>query len=1512
MKRFLTSTYYTSVIVVFLLIAVGGFTQTKTFRSYLRGIALEEMRKVLDATVDFGVLEGNLVSGFQISNVVLAKDGREIFYAERLEVRYDPGSILLQRLALSRLTLLRPRIHLWRGLDGDWNVDRLILADPDADTASSPLTLDVRLIEIEDAAVEVVDSLALSMRTDEENASRHPDAIDYARFTLSPLSFRGGLHVSDAGVVLSVRGLDFQSAQPRFHLVELKGEIQLRPGLTEVRSLAIRTEHSRLSVSARMVGKDVTSIDDVRELEKTPVELDLNVDRLDFREFKQFLPGPVDFLAGSSAFSVKASGEFGNLAIREVVLKSPRTYLNISGVLKNLHRSRDLEMDLTARDNIIHPADLRELLPGLRLPDFDSFGVLSCSYSFNGTPEQFKAGVQGKLNLGEFFAEGDLDLRGRDLAYEGTITTADFDPGKLLGEASLSGTLNSRASISGSGTSLETMTTVVRLQADSSAFLGLPVQNSIIVVDIADRSLRSNLLLQVGPTRVDLNARSDFHSNDSLTYTVQGTVNSLDLASLTGDNNHSSDLSFTMALKGKNLDISSMKADAKIHFLRSSFRNDEFEDQDVVITYDAEEAIRSLSLQSHPIDVEVGGRFTPASIVNVLEHGGRTLSQAVSHRFATFDSLRTGSRRISSFPFRAKVPPLRDTVSANVAIRVRDLYPLGSFLNQPMYGTGEVHTTVNGSPDGLSFSGGLSLPMFVLGGSPLLDLTDVNLEFSIGELRDQNTLEGLRADLRLGAGTVLIDSTLFNQVSFRHQLRNDSSSYALSTMLDSTIGISFDGTSRFIPNRIELSIPTLRLAIADHAFENPEPLQLRYGRDGLQLNNFILQHEAEEVALSGLFNPQGPSDISYSIQNFLLNNLQEFSRDPEYIEKVRAYNGVVDLDGTFRGDFDHPEFEVSLKAQGVTMGETVFGQITGRSKYRNGMADLFLEFMSRPNEPGSVPELFVSGIMPLELGEVESAGLDRSMNLTLRSNAFRLEFLDPFVSVTSKLKGAVSGNVAMRGTLKSPLYEGSLSIQDAEFNFVPLGITYRLHGQLVPEGKTFRLEGVTLSNVPEDRVPALVDGLGSMSFGGRFTLEGIVVRQFDISANGQLLVMKESIRLPDLPMHGNVYVGTGVKELRWFGAPERSFVTGDLLIKNATMTFPPSRDVLLERARMYTVDFIDDTSKAISSADPTGGRSLALANGGPPPIPSRGIPAPPDETEEEQRSFLDNIVYNLALETAGLTQVRFVFNQLTNEELSADLKGRLVFTKDESGSRVTGELEVGQRSYYKYFKTLQATGKLLFTGDITNPELDIVATYEGSYRPADSTLTDQNVIVRLAITGTRSEPKVVMGLETYDRDGNKLPQRADVQSDAIAFLVSGTFKDEMTQGQESNLLATSLLGSIGSSLLSGPLTDLVRNQVGYITSIDVYYYGGGNRTFGESADIRLTGEVGDAVIRLGGRVLEDVRNTNVSIQFPMSSITGSEAWRNLILELERRSEGIESFEQRRQSNGLRLLYRISF
>jgi hypothetical protein len=167
-----------------------------------------------------------------------------------------------------------------------------------------------------------------------------------------------------------------------------------------------------------------------------------------------------------------------------------------------------------------------------------------------------------------------------------------------------------------------------------------------------------------------------------------------------------------------------------------------------------------------------------------------------------------------------------------------------------------------------------------------------------------------------------------------------------------------------------------------------------------------------------------------------------------------------------------------------------------------------------------------------------------------------------------------------------------------------------------------------------------------------------------------------------------------------------------------------------------------------------------------------------------------------------------------------------------------------------------------------------------------------------------------MGLAEYDQLGNLLKERPDMDGDAIAFLVTGSFRDELTQQDKLSLAGSSVLGGVASSILSGPLTDLLRKEFGIVRSVDVLYYGGGS--FQESADVRLTGEVGDAVFRLGGRVLSDLNNTNISIQLPMSAIVGSEKWRNLLLEAERTVQGVESVDQRRESKGLRLLYRIIF
>jgi hypothetical protein len=777
-------------------------------------------------------------------------------------------------------------------------------------------------------------------------------------------------------------------------------------------------------------------------------------------------------------------------------------------------------------------------------------------------------------------------------------------------------------------------------------------------------------------------------------------------------------------------------------------------------------------------------------------------------------------------------------------------------------------------------------------------------------------LESLQSNITFDAQQVFLDSLAVIGVSVSHNLRNDSSAYSVSGIIDSTVGIEVQGTSVFVPNLIQLHFSKLHVDFADYGFENADPVDLVLGKDGIHLKALTLQHEAEVVTVSGILDPTGISDLKFSVENFLIRNLKDFSRKEAFVEKVKGFNGVLDANGSFSGNFNVPKFDLTLLASGVTVASAVFGQVSGRGSYADGLSNIFLEFRSKPQERNSKPELLVSGRMPLKLGSVSPARSAEGMDLTIQSRGFRLEFLDPFVPVTRNLTGELHADLKMRGTLSEPSYEGSVSVKNARFLFTPVGIVYDLNGVLIPKERTITFQGLTLSNLAEDRVPGLIDGLGSMGIEGGLTLEGLEVKSFELNATGQLLIMKESYRLESLPLYGNVYVASGTNPLRWAGTPDRSSITGDLLVKNANIAFPPSGNVVFEKTRLFSVRYVDDTTQ---TRDMRPRLTRVRAKGSDEDLIQLAGHANGDQqTTSEERSFLDNIDYSLTVEASGLTQVRFVFNQLTNEELFADLKGRLIFTKDPSASRLTGELQVGPRSYYKYFKTLQATGKLLFTGDVANPELDIVATYEGTYQPDTTKIgiteqdkQEQKVVVRLTITSTLQEPKVRMGLEIYDRDGNKKEQRPDAQSDAIAFLVSGRFKDEMTQPQQTSL-TTNLLSSIGSSLLSGPLTDFVRSQIGYITSVDVVYYGGVNKSFQESADVRITGEVGDAVIRLGGRVFNDISNANVSVQFPMSSVVGSEAWRNLILELERRVEGFESIQQRRPSNSLKLLYRITF
>jgi len=1505
-----------AVIALFLAAVVLGFTQTKLFRSYLRTRLVQTVTNDLQGELALSSLEGNLFTGFQVENVVLRRGGEPVVTVERLEIKYDPLGFLTKTAAVSRLVLTNPAIHLTRSAMGDWNFDRF-LRSSSTDTTPSSWTLNMKQIQIRGGALEIVDSVGLAQRNPDSSLGIEPGGFNYSKIALDSLNLDGSLSIHSGEISLSFKSLSCRSPLPHFQLKNLSGDFALARKSVSVRKMKVETEKSKLQLDARFDNIDITKIASLAQLQSVPVSVRLNIDRLDFGELKQFVGTPVKFLEREIAGQIDLEGRFGLIDVRNVTIHTGSSIVRIAGMVANLHVPKDLELDLACIKNRIDPVDLRHLMPTDSIPDLSALGLVDYELRFKGKPTTFNVKLSSTSQVGRVDVDGNIDIRDGSMSYDGTIKTAGFNVAPLARDSALTSSLKATITIQGRGTRLADMTSVVRVEIDSSEFFGLPVSRSVAVMDVADRAIRPRLSLRIGSARIDLGGTLQLQPQGMVQYDLSGRINSLNLSDITRKREHDSDVSFDLQAKGRIKTVTALSGDISLNVFRSSFDTVTFEGGAARILLNTlDQEPRTLNLTSDVLDLDVQGHFTPVTLITAIARGAGSLADVVRYRVNSMDSLRTSNSASRTFKeFRSTVSPGRDSTEYTLKLDIKDCFPVGVLLGRELNGRLSANGRVKEASKGVEWSGTMVVPEFSYSDKSMsFSLDGATLSYGAKGLATHDILRSMTLSANVQAEHFDIQSLHTANIAVTANVKGDSSWFTVGGILDSLVTVHAHGAGEFANQLLALELQNLQTVFSSTEFSNAEPVHLNIGRDGLQIGNLRMHHEREELWASGTFDPTGVSDVSLAVKDLMADNIPRMFRRAVNHEPHAAMNGIINAAATFKGSLEEPRFTLELNATGVEYQGQNFGQIVMRSLYAERLLNIFAQLNSRPDSNTAAPELLVNGTVPynLSLKGGSDQTLQGEMNLDVRSPRFRLESLDPFIPELSNLTGSLVCDMKLRGTVESPTYEGSVVLQNARFHFNPLGIQYIVDGKLVPNGTQIAFQDMTIRNIPEDRQD------GKVELSGSFSLEGLKIKDFDLTAHGQLLVMKESARLTSQGLYGDLFVGTGPEGIAWKGRPSRSTVSGEVFVMYANLTLPSTRQVQDLPNSGIKVSVIDDIVVAKRAAEATTTKAPGTN-----PRSSKTSTTTPEVLSGATRSFLDNIVYNLSVETQGVTQLRFIFSNFTNEQLFAELKGRTVFTRDGDQMHLSGELDLGNRSYYSNFKKLDATGNVKFTGDPLNPELNVVASYEGVHRgtagttastigalPSGEQGTYQKVVVRVYITGTREQPKVKMGLERYDQLGNLLPERADVQADAFAFLVTGAFPEEFTQQDRVSLAGSNVLGGVASSILSGPLTDLLRKEFGIVKSVDVLYYGGG--TLQESADVRLTGELGDAVFRLGGRVLSDLNNTNVSIQVPMSAIVGSPKWHHLVLEAERRVEGVETIDQRRESRGLRLLYRIIF
>ncbi len=1510
---------YLSVSALVLLLAAAGFTQTTLFRQSVRSALYKFVASNLNASVYIGEIRGNLFTGISIDTLAMYVNNAPFVEARNIVVRYDPLPLWSKRAAIASVEIANPSVTLIRFSDSTWNVDRLSRKKAETDSLPSEWSVDVSSLRLKDAHFRLIDSTSSAR-------AELPDSAGRRTFDFSNLDLRK-LNVDLSGSIVGreqsvlVKNISFESPREGFSLNKLSVDFRHTPSKTEVRNLVANTSHSHIEFSAKVIGIDAFKVKDLAPLQYVSTEFAFSSTTIASEDLQRFLPS-LGFLKGSVKLDCAVEGQLGNLQVKKLQASFNHSTIILAGTVFNLHKPRDLTLNVESKGTLISPSDVPTLLPYFHIPDYGSAGPLALDFHYVGKPLDFQVQAHASLPSGVLTVDGALDLTGEVMKYRGVFAGKGVDVGKILSASSLRSHLDFSGSVEGQGTSIDDFDSKMTVDVDSSQFSGIPVSRLRATVIAAHNTVSMAGSARSQRGEVSFESALSYGSSKGPSYSMSGTVSQFDLATVFHDEHYSSECSFTFDARGKNFLDETMTGDIRVAFSPSKFLTYAFDTAraEIHARFDSL-GRRTVRLVSPVADASLEGTFTYGGLAGMIRSHLGGFRAAYENQRAVFDSTFIASHVDSASAAETTRVHSSQKNDIHYSFQLKNLEPLAIFLGTPLFSaTGNVEGVLQGNEDTLSAEGSIAIRSgkYSLKNDNLL-VEGCSVSYDFRNMTHDSLLaatNGPTMTMRLSASNVFVGSSYFRNGALDFLFHNRKATYALKAEKDSTIRIIVDGRAAISPQLYEFTFDNFSLRYQGYELNNVNRFFARLNSAGFTIDSTSFIHQDELLTLGGSLNYGGDIGAFVRLQNFTLSNIHHFGGSRDFRSSALLFGGTVDVHGVVTGTTEDPIIAAQLIATNVSYRGTEFGFVSGTASYANKNAAVSFQ-LPHGVQGADQAELLCTGSIPMDLAfsRVEHRFALPGMEMDIKANGFNISIIDPFIAEVDEMKGTLDGSIRCTGSLESPLFDGSMEFKNGEFLFPMNSMKYQAVGKIELNGNRLSLSAFSIKNLYEDF------SSGKMEFGGYIALRGFVPDQYHLSARGELMVLQKTSLNSNQGVYGDVTASTGQDGLLFDGTYASSRLSGTIFLKQASLTFPPTRQSTnLYSTRFVNEVIVDDTSKQAPESF-LGPNLLSLFR-------SKG-----DQHSGNETSFLDGLGYDLVIQTQGIVQVRMVFNAATGEELFADLNGKLTLSKEGSNVRLTGTINVSEKSSYKFYKQFDASGTLTFTGRPDNPQLDIKATYRGTHVKVDLTapkgqevtqketapVQTEKVLVSLAITGTRYDPKIKIGLSIIDDNGNETERSGDVESDAISFLLtstpsqSGKFREDLTNLDKQSIansiggpVGGSLISGFANSLLSGMMLDFLRaNNINAVSNVEIQYSGG-------PPDLRISGAVGDAYWTFGGKVFSDINNANISLQWSLGSIVQSERLRNFMFEVNRKTDAFETSDFRRPTNGARIYYKFVF
>ncbi len=1381
---------------LFLLIIFFGFSQTKTFREYLRKQITNQVTESLNANIHIEEINGSILSSVILHNTVLYSEGDTLLNAKEIGIKTSPLHLLLKKILIREISVRDALINMRENDKGKW--DFLTLAK-NSDTTQTDTSLVENknstfpfVIQVNNLIFHNVNFVRQTYKN--RNSQKFYNHLNYddLRFSNIFLDAKIYANFSTSKIKLYLNNFSVSPNFNSFKLKKLSCVVELTKEYAQVKNLVLNSDSSFINLDAKIDSLNLLGNVKLKDFKKYPIRIKAIAKPFNFDDLSTFIDA-TNILKGKANFNIDAQGYFGNLDVNKFKVDYLNTHLALKGKVRNLHIPEKLFFDVNLSNSELVESDITKLLPDIAIPHYDSLLFKNLNISFKGEPLRFHSILNSNVGNGKIFLNTFMDLTKKEMQYDINFNTKKLNLYPIIGTVTK---LNSSGNIKGKGFDPNTMETNLDILANSSKYDKISIDSLSLNGSADSKIIRLNLTSIINNANTSVLGVLDLTDSKEPNYDLIGQIEGLNLETFTNQPSDSSNLNFTFSAKGKNLEIDDLIGNYNIKLEPSFLRGIELDESKINLALNKKSDERTINLVSDFVDFNINGKFSLQKAIDILSYQTIIITDNISKKINELNPIVENKKIISVNT--SEIPDIvKEPLEFNFNFKFKDFSLIALFLQNERLdvsglGTGKVKN------DSANFS--IS--------------TDVNIENLLNKKKDNIIyLSNVKANLNFSRDNrITTYNKIFGTISLEGEkvyagveLKDITADFIFnknklffntSLNVGNNLATELEGNINTLGDKQEIIFDNILVDYKNIEWETDKPNKILFDDTGVKLENIILSNKNTKLSLEGKINNDDTHNVQVKINNLSGKILTKYFLN----DNQQPINANVNFKINSSGSLTSPVINSNLYVDNLAYDGINFGDLVSSFNYSNNKGIFDINFANKNHLSKNI--LFsANGNLPLNINYLDSTKFisnKKNLSISLKANNFDLATFANLLPYIKNQSGKIIADVDITGTLENLQSKGFMKLKNGLFTYRDNNLDYKLDINSTFKDQKAIIDSLVLYNYTGSKYK------GKMYGSGFVELKKLPFSKIDVSINGDLALLGKKSKTRKASIYGDLFIKTD-NNWKFIYENGRFNFDGNVLVKKANLIYASKEKAKGENSQII-YKYVKDTTN-VNKNEQVFRNILSLFKKN----KSNNF------KEKSNFDFKTNIIIK------NIVSFDFLMFPELNQKLHIETTGKLEFQSINNEFKTQGTLQLLEGSRLEFFKTFDAKGSIRFESDVTNPHLDIVATYIGEIENFEGTNKTEDVAVKLRMNSPLSELGenlandknnllVYVGRTQIDND---IPDPRYDAANALTFILLGQLSLNLTEEQKSTI-STSWTENTAFSLLGSQLTSYLNSIWGGI------------------------------------------------------------------------------------------------